>query len=101
MIIRMWQASANRDGARRYQEHFIKAVLPALADVPGHRGAWLLLREDGERVGIQVLTRWESMDSVRGFAGNDPETAVVEPDARAALLDYDSTVTHHTVAVES
>ena len=101
MIVRLWRATAHPEGARRYEEHFSHKVLPLLEDIPGYLGACLLRRDDGDRVDIQVLTRWESMDSVRSFAGTNPETAVVEPAAQAVLLDYDSTVTHHTVAVES
>jgi hypothetical protein len=34
---------------------------------------------------------------IRSFAGANPENAVVDPAAHAALVSYDSTVTHHTV----
>jgi len=37
------------------------------------------------------------MDAVRAFAGDEPELAVVESEARAALVRFDSTVTHYEV----
>lgn len=37
------------------------------------------------------------MDAIRGFAGSNPEKAVVEPGAVAALTDYDQTVRHYEV----
>ncbi|WP_020667235.1 antibiotic biosynthesis monooxygenase family protein [Amycolatopsis nigrescens] len=97
MIMRIWRARATRAGAESYRAHFTETVLPALERVPGHLGAWLLVRGEAEPLEIQVLTRWESLAAVRGFAGAEYETAVVEPAARAVLLDFDSTVTHHTV----
>ena len=34
-----------------------------------------------EEVEFLVLTLWESMDAIRAFAGDQPEVAVVEPEA--------------------
>ncbi|MEV7806863.1 antibiotic biosynthesis monooxygenase [Microbispora sp. NPDC088329] len=100
MIARIWRASATPEGADGYERHFTGAVLPSLRDVDGHRGAYLLRRDAGDgRVELQVMTLWESMDAIGRFAGADPATAVVEPGAQAVLLGYDTTVTHHVVAV--
>jgi hypothetical protein len=46
-----------------------------------------------------VLTLWDSLEAIRRFAGANLENAVVEPAAQAALVTYDSAVTHHTVVV--
>jgi hypothetical protein len=37
------------------------------------------------------------MDAIRAFAGMDVEKAVVEPDAVAALIEFDSRVRHYEV----
>jgi hypothetical protein len=37
------------------------------------------------------------MEAVGKFAGVKPEKAVVEPEARAALTDFDETVTHFEI----
>lgn len=99
MIVRTWHAAATEEGAEAYRQHFTTSVLPELAGVPGHRGAYLLQRDAGGEVAIQVITLWESFDAVRGFAGEDTGTAVVEPAARAALTRFDATVTHYTAVV--
>jgi len=44
-----------------------------------------------------VLTRWTSMEAIRAFAGPNPERAVVEPGAIAALTAYDEEVRHYEV----
>lgn len=46
-----------------------------------------------------MLTLWDSLEAIRRFAGANLENAVVEPAAQAALVTYDSAVTHHTVVV--
>ncbi|MFC5828700.1 antibiotic biosynthesis monooxygenase family protein [Nonomuraea insulae] len=97
MIARIWHATATPTGAEAYERHFTTAVLPELQDVAGHRGAYLLRRATGDHVELQVVTLWESLEAIKGFAGEDIDTAVVEPDARAALLTFGTTVTHHDV----
>jgi heme-degrading monooxygenase HmoA len=68
-----------------------------LRAIAGHRGAYLLRRAVDGAVELVVLTIWDSMESVRKFAGDEPEKAVVEPEARAVLTSFDDYVTHFEV----
>ena len=54
-------------------------MLPELRNVPGFVGATLSKREEGERIEFVVLTRWQSLEAIRAFAGADVDRAVVEP----------------------
>jgi heme-degrading monooxygenase HmoA len=94
MIVREWRARATRDGAAAYQAHARSAVLPTLGAIDGHMGHLMTARADGEDIEIVVLTFWRDMDSIRAFAGDDPETAVVEPAAHAALMSCDDRGRH-------
>jgi hypothetical protein len=100
-ILRLWRGRATAAKAGDYVRHASKTVFPEVQSLPGHRGAYLLRRSVGNGVEFTVLTLWDSMDAVRGFAGPDPERAVVEPAARAALSDFDATVTHYEVVVHT
>ena len=75
----------------------MQRVFPSLAALPGHRGAYLLTRETQDEVELLAVTLWDSVDSVKGFAGKDPELAVVEPEARAVLSQFDEFVRHYEV----
>ena len=44
-----------------------------------------------------VLTLWDSMATVRRFAGAEPEKAVLEAEARAILTSFDDRVTHYEI----
>ena len=44
--------------------------------------------------------RWRSLNAIRAFAGTDIEKAVVEPDAVAALIEFDTTVRHYEILEE-
>ena len=99
MIARSWRAAATPAGADRYDEHFRASVLTELRSTPGFVRAYLMRSPEGEEIRIHVLTLWESMEAIAGFAGATPDSAVVEPEARAALLWFDETV-HHADADE-
>ena len=99
MILRMWRAQASGKNVEKYERYFREHVLPKLNAIKGHQGACLLRRDTGESVELIVLTTWESMDSVRSFAGDTPDTAVIDPEARAALDQFDEFVRHYEVVV--
>jgi heme-degrading monooxygenase HmoA len=101
VIVRAWHATATAEGAGTYREHFTHTVLTELQRIDGYQGAYLLRRDQDTHVRLQVLTLWDSLEAISSFAGDNLEAAVVEPAAQAALLTYDSTVTHHTVVVDT
>ena len=92
MFVRSWSARATPEGAESYRRHFENDVLPSLRAIAGQRGALLLSRADGAEAELVVLTFWDSMDAIRAFAGTAATTAVVAPEARAALKGYDREV---------
>ena len=97
MIIREWRGRASSSQAHAYPKHFHEKVVPELRRVPGFAGAQLGRRQLDDKIEFLVLTRWRSMDAIRAFAGMDVEKAVVEPDAVAALIEFDSRVRHYDV----
>jgi heme-degrading monooxygenase HmoA len=99
MIARVWRCTAAGDKAAHYIEHFNHGVLPELRQIDGYKGAYLLRRELDDGVEITVMTLWESMDTIRKFAGENVETAVVAPAAQAVLRSFDKTVTHHEIVM--
>ncbi|HYG91074.1 MAG TPA: hypothetical protein VD978_33000 [Azospirillum sp.] len=98
MIVRIWRGSTAAENAERYERHALDTVFPSLSTIPGHRGAILLRRETANGAEFLALTLWDGMHSVRGFAGEDTEVAEVEPEARAALAEFDDFARHFTVA---
>ena len=97
MITRAWWGKTPFDKANDYIRHLEGKVLPELQKIDGHRGAYILRRDLDDGVEFAVLTLWESMDAIRQFAGEDPERAVVLPEARAVLSEFDSKVKHYEI----
>jgi heme-degrading monooxygenase HmoA len=100
MIARVWSAQTTPAQAPAYAEHLRSHVLPALRQVSGYAGVMLLERPLPGAVEIVVATFWQSAEAVRGFAGADPEQAVVAEEAAALLTEFDRRVRHYEVVVE-
>ena len=95
MIARVWRGWSTTELVPAYEEHLRTATFPALRELDGHEGAYLLRRDQGDDVELVVVTFWDSLDAVRAFAGDDLETAVVPPEATRALTRFEETVTHY------
>jgi heme-degrading monooxygenase HmoA len=96
-IVRIWRGRATPAKAASYVQHVVERVFPSLTGIQGHRGAYLLRRETEGQVEFLAVTLWESTQAVRAFAGEQISRAVVEPEARAALIEYDDFVRHFEV----
>jgi heme-degrading monooxygenase HmoA len=99
MIARFWTAKVAKGRAHLYTDHLKTRVLTALNKVDGYIGAKLLERETNEGVEIVVITLWQSLDSIRKFAGPDLEKAVVSDDVVSLFLQYDQRVRHYNVVL--
>jgi hypothetical protein len=100
MIVRMWRGRAKAENADAYERFVTTKVFAELPAIPGHHGAYLLKREldNGNEIEFVAVTLWESLASIRGFAGDDIDRAVVEPEARAVLSSFDDFVRHFELA---
>jgi len=98
MIARLWRGRATTATADVYQHHFTTSVAPHLKGIAGHQGAYLLRRETEGRVEFLAVTLWDTIETIKKFAGPDPEVAIVEPEGRAVLTEFDDFARHYTVA---
>jgi heme-degrading monooxygenase HmoA len=101
MIVRIWRGQATNANADAYFRHVTGTVFPSLKGLAGHCGAWLLRRQADGHTEFLALTLWESLDSIRAFAGDDIATAIVEPETRAVLADFDDFVRHYEMAFKT
>jgi hypothetical protein len=101
-IVRVWKGYGTADGVERYcRTHFATTVLPQLRSLAGFVEAQVLTRPLSDETEVVVETRWESIDAVRGFAGEAYDRAVVEPVVLEMLRRFDDRVSHYTVALAS
>jgi heme-degrading monooxygenase HmoA len=101
MIVRLWRGRAWKQHADAYQTLLASTVFPKLLGIDGYAGGRVLRRETAESIEFLVLTEWASWDAIRAFAGENPDVAVIEPEARALFVDVDEHVTHFEIAYDS
>jgi hypothetical protein len=97
-IVRVWKGYGTRAGVDRYcNEHFPNSVLPHLRSIAGFVDANVMIRAQQDETVLVVATVWDSIESMKAFAGENYEEAVVEPVVRELLNRFDDRVTHFTV----
>jgi heme-degrading monooxygenase HmoA len=100
MILREWRGRASHEEPDAYPKHFRNNVAPELRTIDGFLGASLLRADRSDGIEFLVLTRWTSFDAIHAFAGDEIGKAVVEPEAAAALVDFDEWVRHYELIEE-
>jgi heme-degrading monooxygenase HmoA len=102
MIVRIWQGwAANSATADLYEEFLRTVFLPSIHSIKGYHGASVLRRTiAGGEVEFTTLTRFESLASIRAFAGGDYEAAHVAPRARELLSRFDARCQHFECVIE-
>lgn len=99
MIARIWHGWTTPNDADAYQRLLETEVLPGIAarEIPGFRGVEVLRRADGEEVEFVTVMRFDSLASIRQFAGEDPEQAFVPDAARALLSHFERRAQHYEI----
>lgn len=103
MISRIWHGWTTTANADAYEALLKSEIFVGIKDrrIPGYRGIQLLRREVGDEVEFVTIMRFDSIEAVRAFAGDDYELAVVPPKARALLSRFDPRSQHYNVKVEA
>ncbi len=99
MINRIWHGWTAPKNADAYEALLKEEIFVGIQErgIAGFRGIELFRREVGSEVEFVTLMRFDSLDAVRSFAGEDYEVAVVPPKARALLSRFDELSHHYEV----
>jgi hypothetical protein len=97
MIARHWRGWTEVRNADAYESLLKTRVLPELKLLAGYRGGYILRSESADEVEFVVVNFFESIESVRLFAGDDYSTPVFEPEARLLLSRVEPIARHYEV----
>jgi antibiotic biosynthesis monooxygenase (ABM) superfamily enzyme len=100
MIARIWRGWTAPENAGAYEHLLRTKILPGIRTHAGCRGIHLLRRPSGSEVEFVTLLLFDSLDSIRAFAGADYEVAVVPPEARQLLARFDERSVHYDAVLE-
>jgi heme-degrading monooxygenase HmoA len=94
MVVRTWRGRTRAEDADRYAEYVAETGLKEYRATPGNRGAWIVRRTEGDRCEFVTVSVWDSLDDIRGFAGDDVGRAVFYPEDDEFLVERELTVDH-------
>ncbi len=98
MIVRTWTGRRRKQHEDKYLEYILRTGIEDFRSTPGNRGSWVLRRLEADYAEFVVVSLWDSMDSIRTFAGPDVEKARYYPEDDDYLLEKPEHVTHYEAA---
>ena len=105
MIARLWRGwTDSMEAAERYEEFLRSTFLPSIHAIEGYQGASVIRRRVGQgidqKVELMTITRFDSLEAIKKFAGEDYEAAHVAPRARELLSRFEARCQHFELVIE-
>ena len=97
MISRHWTGLAKKDKVDEYIAHLKNDTFKQLAKIDGFIDAAILKRDLPEGTEFLIITKWDSLEAIKQFAGENYETAVVPKIAQEMMIRYDKHAKHYEV----
>ena len=100
MIARVWRGATRAADAAAYLEYLDRTGHPEYRRVAGHQRTITLRRVQEDHAEFVVMSFWDSLDAIRGFAGADVERAVFYPEDDRYLVQREDRVAHFDVVYQ-
>ena len=100
VIARLWTGRTKAEDYDTYLAYLEESGVAELHATPGNRGVMVLRRLDGDEAEFGVMSFWDSLESVKAFAGEDIDVARHFPDDERFLLELTPRLKHFEVARE-
>jgi len=102
MISRIWHGWTTPGNADKYEALLKEEIFVGIQNrkIRGFNGIQLLRRDVGQEIEFVTIMLFDSLDSIREFAGEDYEVAFVPEKARAVLSRFDERSQHYEIRAE-
>lgn len=97
MIARHWRGWTKPQDADAYEALLTTKVLPGLRAIVGYRGGYVLRADGSAESEFVVINLFDSLESVKAFAGADYRTPVFDPEAHALLSRIEPIANHYEI----
>jgi heme-degrading monooxygenase HmoA len=101
MIARIWHGITPASKADEYVEFLQQSGVRDYQATEGNYGVHLLRRIEGDQAHFLILTFWDSVESIKRFAGEDYEKARYYPEDEEYLLEFEESVIHYEMVFSS
>ena len=98
-VARIWRGWTSLEDAEKLEHILRKEAIPSIeVNKPsGLKGIELLTMNIGNEVMFTTIMYFDTIESIKAFAGNDYSKAHIDPAVRPMLKKYDQIVEHHIV----
>jgi len=97
MIIRIWRGKTPLEKADDYEKFTSGRAVPDYSSVDGLQAYYFTRRNMDTYAEFLLITHWDSVESIKEFAGEDYHKAKYYPEDQDFLLDFPEFVEHFEV----
>jgi len=101
MIVRIWHGRTRRSRADEYAAFLTLRAIPDYRGTAGNLDVAVLRRDEADVSHFLTVTRWESEDAIRAFAGSDLLKAKYYAEDKEFLLEFEDEVQHYVVVARA
>ena|SRR5215207_2371908 len=94
IITRIWHGMTRTEQSDEYLEFLIKTGVADYRKTEGNLNVEILRRRAGDICHFWTVTKWDSFESIKNFAGEDYEKAKYYEEDKQYLLEFEPTVIH-------
>jgi heme-degrading monooxygenase HmoA len=102
MISRIWHGYTTLENADTYEKLLKEEIFKGIKKrkIKGYKGIQLLRRQHNNEIEFVTIMWFDTLDSVKEFAGSDFENAVVPQKAQKVLSRFDKQSQHYEVRAD-
>ena len=98
-IARVWHGRTPVARADEYRQYLYEAGVKKIASLPGNRGVQLMVRKTDAEGEFMVVSYWDSIDAIKGYAGETYTRVHDLPRDNEFLIDKETLVRHFELDV--
>jgi heme-degrading monooxygenase HmoA len=101
MIVRIWHGRTPRKRADDYAAFLTLRAIPDYRTTAGNLDVAILRRDEADVSHFLTVTRWESEDAIRAFAGSEVLKAKYYAEDKDFLLEFEAQVQHYVLVARA
>jgi heme-degrading monooxygenase HmoA len=94
VITRIWHGITRAEHADEYLDFLRGTGVADYKKTEGNESVEILRRIEGDKCHFWTVTKWNSLGSIKEFAGEDYEKAKYYPEDAKYLLEFEPNVVH-------
>jgi len=99
-LMRLWHGKVAIEKADEYEKFMIEKAAPDYSSVEGLLKLYFQRNNESEIAHFLLVTIWDSLESVKKFAGDNPDIAKYYPEDDYFLLEKEELVSMYQVFFE-